>query len=701
MTRARDGLPAAPTPGVTRGMRRVGDRDVEDDLMWLRNPALPKEVHAYLEAERAFYEVSTAHLAGRREDLLSSALQRLPETVCTPCWTVAGLEHFFRFPPGHEYQQLVRRLPGGTEVVLLEGESLTKTEFLRLGECVLSPDGRWLAYSLDVLGNEEYDLRIRDTQTGGDLPWDVPHTYYGLQWLPDSTGVLYVCHDDAYRPHQVWLHQLDSAVDVLVLEEPDARFHLALRTSGDGVHAIIRSASRLTSEEWLVLLTDPTAPPISMCGRTAGLDYTAEPEGSHDARRLLVVVNDTNEEYRLIEGELGRPLRSFRELPCGSPGRRLHSVSRRGDHVLVQGREDGQPRVWILPGSGSGTDGPIVLGPDEPGGTVRIEAYDAGGEGSICIATESRRTPPVWYSVRLATGDRHEIARQPAGVHDPDDYRTEVLCVVARDGVAVPVTVHRRADTPLDGTAPCLLYGYGAWEHVIEPSFDPVLMSLLDTGVVFAHAHVRGGGELGRHWWLRGRMDTKRRTFTDFIDVADHLAASLIDGDRLIARGFSAGGLLMGAAYSQRPDRWLGVIAEAPFVDPVTTMSDETAPLVITEREEWGDPRRAADREWMLGWSPYDNCPPLPRRPALLVTSAVNDPRVSVWEPARWVAKLRRSGSMDERLLFRCDVGARGHWPPPGRHARLIYEAEILAWAAHEMNPRGGRGKVTGDEDHT
>jgi oligopeptidase B len=251
----------------------------------------------------------------------------------------------------------------------------------------------------------------------------------------------------------------------------------------------------------------------------------------------------------------------------------------------------------------------------------------------------------------------------------------------------VPVTLVLRRDTPLDGTAPALLYGYGAYEYTFEPEWDPALPSLLDRGVVFAHAHVRGGGEGGRRWWLDGRLEHKQNTFSDHLAVADGLA-EVVDGDRLATRGLSAGGLLQGAVLSQRPERWRAVVAEVPFVDVVSTMLDPGIPLTVTEWDEWGDPRRKQDFDWMLAYSPYDNVPAAGTRPDLLVTGALHDPRVMVWEPAKWVAALRASDpDWSPRCLFRCETGAGAHAGPPGRFARLGYEAEVYAWLLDKLRP--------------
>ena len=250
------------------------------------------------------------------------------------------------------------------------------------------------------------------------------------------------------------------------------------------------------------------------------------------------------------------------------------------------------------------------------------------------------------------------------------------------------MTVVRHRDTPLDGTAPLLLYGYGAYEATEEPDWDPALPSLLDRGAVFAHAHVRGGGEGGRRWWLDGRLEHKQHTFTDFVAVADAMAGRYVDGSRIVSRGLSAGGLLQGAVFSQRPDRWRAVVAEVPFVDVVTTMFDATIPLTITEWDEWGDPRRRADFDWMLAYSPYDNPPPAGSRPDLLVTGAVHDPRVMVREPAKWVARLRETDpEWSPRCQFRVETGAGAHTGPSGRFGHLAYEAEVHAWVLDRHGP--------------
>jgi oligopeptidase B len=307
------------------------------------------------------------------------------------------------------------------------------------------------------------------------------------------------------------------------------------------------------------------------------------------------------------------------------------------------------------------------------------ELYDAS---SVTVCDETYLQPPIWSAVDLSTGAITEVHRGQAPGFDPDGYVVERRTFHAPDDTAVPAVLVRHRETALDGSAPALVYGYGAYEAVDEPEWDPALPSVLDRGVVWVHALVRGGGEGGRRWWLDGRLRHKQHTFDDLVAVADGLAREgVVDGARIASRGLSAGGLLQGAVFSQRPDRWRAVVAEVPFVDVVTTMLDESIPLTVNEWEEWGDPRVREEFEWMLAYSPYDNLPPAGTRPDLLVTGAVHDPRVMVREPAKWVAALRASDpEWSPRLLFRCETRAGAHVGPSGRIGHLGYEAEVYAW---------------------
>ena len=322
-----------------------------------------------------------------------------------------------------------------------------------------------------------------------------------------------------------------------------------------------------------------------------------------------------------------------------------------------------------------------------PGGHVALVRSPLYDGGSVTVREESWLQPAVCHAWDLGSGALRTVWRQEAPGFDPSQYVTLRRTFPSADGTAVPATLMRHRDTPLDGSAPALLYGYGSYEAVEEPEWDPTLPSLLDRGAVYVVTHPRGGGEMGRQWYLDGKLAHKQHTFDDHLAVADGLAREgLVDPGRIATRGLSAGGLLQGAVLSQRPDRWRAVVAEVPFVDVVTTMFDASIPLTVTEWEEWGDPRRREDFDWLRAYSPYDNLPAAGERPDLLVTGAVHDPRVMVHEPAKWVAALRHTDpAWSPRCLFRCETGAGAHVGPSGRFGHLGYEAEVLAWVLDRL----------------
>lgn len=601
--------------------------------------------------------------------------------------------YYYRLlPAGRDYPQLLRdfNVPDDEEQtgqLLLDANLLAdESGYLELGLTAVSPDGRLLAYSVDLAGDEVYRLAFRDLESGQDLADEVPRTSYGGAWSAGSDEFFYAVHDDVYRPFQVWRHVIGTSYDedVLVLDEPDERFELNLRGTRSGGLVVIWSESRDTREVWVVDAHQPLSPAYSVGGRRAGVEYHAEhvlhPDGT-DA--LLVVTNDEAEEFRLARCPVPRhedqDHRAWEPVRPEDPTERLERADAFASHVVLSSRSRGTPRLRVLPLEALDSPG-FLIEPVFEGGTVAATHNEHFGATAVTVADQSFVHPPVWSDVDLRTGDRIERHRRPAPGHDPERYVSELHSFPSHDGTLVPVTLVRHRDTPLDGAAPALLYGYGAYEYSFEPEWDPALPSLLDAGVVFAHAHVRGGGEGGRRWWLEGRLEHKQNTFADYVAVADGLDG-LVDGTRLGSRGLSAGGLLQGAVLSQRPERWRAVVAEVPFVDVVTTMFDTGIPLTVTEWDEWGDPRRKAEFDWMLAYSPYDNLPPAGCRPDLLVTGALHDPRVMVHEPAKWVAALRASDpDWSARCLFRCETGAGAHSGPPGRFARLDYEAEIYAW---------------------
>ena len=693
MSHSLENFAAPPVAASVAELRDIHGVRWTDEYAWMRDHDDPRFT-AYLSAERAYYDVATEHLERLRNILFTEVEQRLLPTDSSVSWRRGAFFYYTRTVTGSEYEQfLSSRDPTTPGTVLLDGaEFAGSSGFVEIGLRQVSPDGRLLAYSVDTTGEEVYTLRYRDLRTLEDLADGAPRTYYTGAWSADSTTFFYTVHDELYRPYQVWRHTIGTPAgsDVCVYQEDDDRFTLTVRTTTSERYVVIESTSRDTTEVWLIPADAPASPPAVVAPRRAGVEYRVD--HAVDTDELLVVTDDGAAEFRLMRAPIDAPARPhWTEAAAARPGERLHACHVLAGFLLLELRRDGAPLVRVVDRA-TGAEQEITAG--IPAGTVTIATPFEYGHTEVTVKVESLVEPPAWYAVDLRTGARRTLKRQGVPGYDASAYRTRRGHATAPDGTAVPYTLAWRADTALDGTAPCLLYGYGAYEACEDPTFEPVLPALLDRGVVYAVAHPRGGGENGRGWWLEGRMDRKHNTFTDHIAVADALAGDgpdgatgLVDGRRIVTRGLSAGGLLQGAVYTRAPRRWRAVVAEVPFVDVITSMLDPTVPLTANEWDEWGDPRRPDAFGWMRAYSPYDNVPDGPR-PPLLVTGAVHDPRVMVHEPAKWVARLRASAKPDDGpVLFRVELGAGAHTGPAGRYAHYRYEAEVLAWVLDHLAP--------------
>lgn len=672
----------APFEHVEHGVARP------DPYRWMADGG--GELLEHLKAERAFYDASTAHLRPLVEQLKDEMVARVPAEETSPRWQRARHWYAGHTPAGAEYANIVRGGPDDEVQTILDVVALAAdADYFELGVTLVSPDEDLLAYSADRTGDEVYELRFRDLRTGADLEERVPRSYYSGAWSADSAWFFYTVHDDAYRPFQVWRHRIGTPVadDVLVLAEPDERFEVQVRGTRSGDCVLIWSESNTTSECWVVDARDVTRGPWSAGGRRDGVRYHAEhrrrPDGGAD---LLVVTDHDAVESRLMTAPVpdgaDQDPSTWVEARPESRAQQLLRADAFASCVLLTVRDRGGRTLVQVPHEDlAGRDGYGLVEAE----LLRSPLYDAD---AVTVLEESWLQPGVAMSMNLESGLLDRVWHEEAPGHDPERYVSERRTFPSADGTAVPATVLRHRDTPLDGTAPALVYGYGSYAAVDEPAWDPALPSLLDRGVVYVYAHNRGGGELGRSWYLDGKLASKQHTFDDHVAVADGLAREgLVHPDRIATRGLSAGGLLQGAVFSQRPDRWRAVVAEVPFVDVVTTMFDASIPLTITEWDEWGDPRRKADFDWMLAYSPYDNVPAAGSRPDLLVTGAVHDPRVMVHEPAKWVARLRETDpEWSPRCLFRCETGAGAHVGPSGRFGHLGYEAEVLAWVLDRLS---------------
>ncbi len=531
-------------------------------------------------------------------------------------WARGGYSYFTRTVAGQEFEQFCRAAGPGSPAEVLLDENLLLADparsggYVALGVREVSPDGRLLSYSVDFTGEEVYQLRVRDLASGQDLPERIERTYYGLAWAADSRSLFYVITDAAYRPHEVWRHEIGAGPgrDVLTFREDDERFELTVRTTRSGGYVLIETESRDTTETLLIPAAAPDTPPAVLEPRTAGTEYRADHGDGPDGGDFYLVTNVGAEEFRLVRAPARAPgQRSWTEVIAGSPDTRLVSCAVFGRHLVVEQRHAAAPQLRIVDRE---TGAQRVIEAAGPQWSLALAVNEDYPAIAVTVRTESLIDPPAWHDVDLASGRWQLRKRQEVPGYDPAWYRTERVTAPAPDGTLVPVTIAYRRGLRPDGSAPCLLYGYGAYESCEWPEFSVATPSLLDRGLVYAVAHVRGGGEGGRRWWLDGRLTRKRNTFTDFIAAADLLAArGWAAPDRIASRGLSAGGLLQGAVFSMAPARWRAVVAEVPFVDCVTSMLDPTIPLTISEWDEWGDPRDPVILDYLRSYSPYDNVP--------------------------------------------------------------------------------------------
>ncbi len=697
-------VPLAPrrtTVHEAHGVRR------EDDYAWLRAMDDP-EALGYLKAERVYYDRAVAHLQALRGGLVDELTSRTPGAESSVAWRRGGRLYFTQTGEGEEYERLFRVDPvSGREDLLLDPQELaTGSAYFELGLIEPSPDGRLLAYSLDRTGDEVYELRFRNLETGADLPDRIERSYYGGAWSADSSTFFYTVQDEVYRPDRVFRHRIGTPADTdpLVLQELDRRFELTVHASRDGGWVVLSSASRDTTEVHLVSAADPQDPPRLVAGRRRGVEYVVEPmPGGWDGKGqdlLLLVTDDGAPEFRLMWTGVPAPggrgdhqdWRPVARAVASDASERLESACVLARHIVLSLRRDSEPFLRVLgrgPGTADGDRTAREVHPGLPCGQVRLWHPEDPAAATVVVVEENLVTAPRWVEIDLASGERRVLKRRETPGVDPTRYVTERLVATAPDGEQVPVTLARPRELEPGQARGCLLYGYGAYESCSWPEFSPVTLALLDRGVCYAVAHVRGGGELGRRWWRDGHLRSKQNTFTDFVAARDAVvAAGWAAPDGVVSRGLSAGGLLQGAVFSQAPERWRAVVAEAPFVDVVTSMSDPAIPLTVGEWDEWGDPVRDGDDfAAMLAYSPYDNPPPPGKRPALLVTGSLNDPRVLVHEPAKWVARLRATDDVGAPapLLLRTELGQGAHTGPSGRYAALGYEAEIIAWVLDQL----------------
>jgi oligopeptidase B len=679
---------------------------VVDEYAWLADPKDPETI-AYLEAENAYTDALTADLADLRTAVFDEIKARTQETDLSVPVRKGNWWLYARTVEGQQYAIHCRRrvLPGEVspplpedgkplegEEILLDGNELAAgKEFFKLGTMSVSPDERLLVYSTDFAGNERYTLRIKDLATGETLADEVPNAFYGSAWSLDGSTLFYVTVDDAWRPYRVHRHSVGqpASQDTIVFEEADERFWLGVGSTRSDQYVQIHTSSKLTSEVWMLDAADPAGEFTVIAPRREGVEYEVE----HAGDRLLILHNDGAENFEIASAPLpSRPLAGEGNGPGASawtplvphdPATRLLSVDGFADYTVVSFRRDGLTGLRVLPG-GRPEDARDLTFP-EPVYTVGPGTNFDFDTTIFRLGYTSMVTPGSVYDCDLATGELTLLKRQPVlpapdgTSYEAGDYEQYREWATAPDGTRVPISLVCRKDTPRDGSAPCLLYGYGSYEHSIDPSFSIPRLSLLDRGFVFAIAHVRGGGEMGRAWYDHGKMLEKKNTFSDFVACARHVVGQgWTSAGRLIARGASAGGLLMGAIANLAPDAFRGIVAQVPFVDALNSILDPSLPLTVTEWEEWGDPLHDPDvYAYMKSYTPYENVTDA-RYPAIFALTSLNDTRVLYHEPAKWTARLRATATGGPFLL-KTEMEA-GHGGRSGRYDRWREEALVVAW---------------------
>lgn len=666
-------------------------RERSDDYAWLkddnwqqvmREPSvLRADIRDYLEAENDYTEKMLGTSKALRETLFDEFRGRIKEDDSSVPAKDGPWEYYDRFREGGQHPIMCRArvAQAGSEEVLLDGDKESaELAYFTIGDCGHSNDHSMFAWSVDDKGSEFYRLRVTLLATGELLDDVIEQCSGGFEWAGDDEHLFYTVLDDNHRPCKVLCHRLGTPTsdDVLVYEELDPGFFLGVGLTESRRYLVIDSHDHVTSEVRLVDAMAPLSTPILVAQRDPGVEYDV---GHRDDKLIILTNADGAEDFKLVQTRvdaMGRELWS--DLVVHRPGVLIFGFEVYRHWLVRLERENALPRI-VIRDLRSGVEHPIAF--DE-------QAYALGMSGSYEFDTDTLRfsyssmtTPSQVYDYRMDTRERtlRKVQQIPSG-HDPQDYVTRRVMAASHDGEQVPVSILFHKDTPIDGTAPLLLYGYGSYGHAIPASFGTTRLSLVDRGYVYAIAHIRGGMERGYGWYNAGKLQGKKNTFLDFVAAAEHLI-----GERytrranIVIHGGSAGGMLVGACVNMRPDLFKAVIAEVPFVDVLNTMCDDTLPLTPPEWPEWGNPIESEQAyDYISSYSPYDNVQPVDY-PPMIITAGLTDPRVTYWEPAKWVAKLRATKTDQNVLLLHTNMDA-GHGGAAGRFERLRETAMVYAF---------------------
>ena len=677
--------PRRPHSTTTHGITIVDDYAWLKDENWqdvLRDPSiLDKEIRGYLEAENAYTEGLLGHTADLQKQLVKEMRGRIKEDDSSVPSNDGPYAYLRKFREGGQHE-LFGRTPraGGEAEIILDGDELAAAhEYFKFGSARHSPDHRLQAWSADTKGSEYFSIRVRDWATRKDFDDLVEETDGGVVWNADSTAFFYVKLDDNHRPLQVWRHRLGTAQadDLLVYEEPDSGWFTHIHESSTGRYCVIAGGDHDTSEQRLIDLADPTATPRLVAAREVGVQYSVN---DRDDQLFILTNVDKAIDFKIMTAPLNATERTnWRDLIPYREGIYVLDVEVFSGHMVRLERANALPAIVIRD---LATSEEHAIAFDEAAYSLDTMGSYEFETTNLRFAYSSMTTPSEVYDYDMAKRTRVLRKRQeiPSG-HNPADYVTTRIMAKSHDGAEVPVSILHRRGLKRDGAAPLLLYGYGSYGMAMPAAFSANRLSLVDRGFVYAIAHIRGGADKGWGWYLDGKRAKKTNTFDDFVASARALIAEKYTSEkRIVAQGGSAGGMLMGAVANRAGELFAGIIAEVPFVDVLNTMLDLDLPLTPPEWPEWGNPTEsAADFKTILSYSPYDNIA-AKEYPAILAMGGLTDPRVTYWEPAKWVARLRATMTGGGPVLLRTNMGA-GHGGASGRFNRLDEVAIAYAFA--------------------
>ena len=679
-------VPAPPVAGERPHRFTRHGLTIEDPWHWLRDAGYPTvedpDVLAYLAAENDYFDTRMSPHKELTDAIFEEIKARQQPDLSSVPWKRDDWYYQWRYEEGGQYREWLRWPADGPDAreaptpdaqTILDEPALAKDlDYFSLGSVSVSNDGSLLAYSTDTDGSERFRMVVKDLDTGELLEEEIGDTIGGAVWAADDASFFYTVVDENWRPREVRRHVLGGPVkeDAVVYVEDDPGFFVRVFVTASREYIVINAGDIVTSEVRLVPASEPDSEPVLVSPRRAGHEYSVD----HQGDRFVIRTNDTHKNARLAIAPPDDPTESAWEpLVDASDSHYIRGFEAFQGFIAVEERIDGLDHVRLIDRAEESTYIPFP----EATYTAYVGANEEFQADTVRLEYTSMVTPSTVFDYHIGTGEleTRQVQRIPSG-YDASQYVTERVVATARDGVQVPVSVVRRRDTPADGTAPLYIYAYGSYGYAVPPSFSASRLSLLDRGFIFAIAHVRGGDDLGYHWYEAGKLDRRTNTFNDFVDVARSLIAQGYGSEgRVAISGGSAGGQVMGAVVNQAPELWGAVAAHVPFVDVLNTILDDTLPLTPIEWPEWGNPiEDEAAFGYIRSYSPYDQVK-VRDYPPMLVTAGLNDPRVTYWEPAKYVAKLRKLKTDDNVVLLKTNMGA-GHGGKSGRYDSLYETAE-------------------------